>query len=86
MHQFRVTKYNPSFRKKNGAHGRDECTSRLDIGRAIPGTVLTQDAYETMENAYAAFALAFLRHSSIDTLKVCGHVAGAFQLGAIRVS
>lgn len=72
MHEYRVTKYNPSFRDASGAYTRDEWTSFNDIGRSFDGVSLTRETYEQVEGAYVAAAVAFLCESSVPHLVVRG--------------
>jgi hypothetical protein len=69
---YRVTKYNPAYRREDGRYTRDAWTSRADIGRTFAGQVLTQAAYQQVEDAYISAALAFLREANVTTLAVTG--------------
>ena len=57
MFVFRVTKYNPAYRDRRGSYLRDEWTSGDNIGRVFTGEVLTPDAYQRVEDVYAATTL-----------------------------
>jgi hypothetical protein len=70
--EFRVTKYNPAYRDRRGLYLRDEWTSVDDIGRVFTGEVLTPDAYQRVEDAYAATAVGFMRESGVASLVVMG--------------
>ena len=71
MHQYRVTKYDPSRRDSSGAYPSDDWTAISDIGRTYAGAPLTEEAYLAVEAAYLKAAGAFLRESDVDTLQVC---------------
>ena len=70
MNEYRVTKYNPAFRGPSGAYTRNEWISFGDIGRSFDGVKLTPEAYERVEDAYVAAAVAFLRESAVPHLAV----------------
>jgi hypothetical protein len=86
--EFRVTKYDPTFRASNGAYARDEWTSISDIGRTFSGVVLTEADYQRAEDAYVAAAVAFLRDAGVPSVTVVeleSHAAAppAFGEGAV---
>jgi hypothetical protein len=72
MFQYRVTKYDPRFRDASGAYMRDDWTSIDDIGRSFGGSVLTDEEYQRVENAYVEVAIAFLREAGVNTLTAIG--------------
>ncbi len=49
---FRITKYNPQFRNKQGAYKHEEWTSVYDIGKKFKGVEFTFDEYKHFEDAY----------------------------------
>ncbi|MCH8148785.1 MAG: hypothetical protein IH987_12435 [Planctomycetes bacterium] len=71
MHQYRVTKYDPRYRKSSGAFTRDDWICVGDIGSTFSGTVLTASEYLAVENAYVASALAFLAETGVESLAIC---------------
>jgi hypothetical protein len=70
VNEYRVTKYNPAFRDSSGAYTRDEWISFGDIGQSFNGVELTRDAYQQVEDAYIAAAMAFLREGDVRQLTV----------------
>ena len=72
MEQFRVTKYDPRFRKRSGAYDRDEWTSVSDIGSCFGNVTLTASEYVSTENAYVEAALFFLEESGVAQLEIAG--------------
>ena len=70
MNEFRVTKYDPTFRESSGACTHDEWSSFHDIGRSFDGVELTRSEYQLVEDAYVAAAIAFLRDSAVPQLVV----------------
>jgi hypothetical protein len=70
MHEYRVTKYDPSHRDDSGAYLRDEWTSFADVGRSFGGIPLTLNEYERIEAAYVRAAEQYLAESSTGTLSV----------------
>jgi hypothetical protein len=72
MNEYRITKYDPSFRDRAGAYTRDEWISVRDIGRSFAGVMLTREEYERVEGAYVEAAMAFLREAGVSALRVEG--------------
>ena len=70
--EFRVTKYDPVYRDREGVYMRDEWTSVGDIGRAFGSSVLTESEYRRVEAAYVTAAVAFLREAGVLSLAVAG--------------
>lgn len=68
--QYRVTKYNPSFRDANGAFLRDDWTSYSDIGRIFNGAPLSESEYLEVETAYLLSLEEFLHEAEIETLQL----------------
>lgn len=54
MGHYRVTKYDPRLRSRDGAYRRADWTSASDIGRRFAGTRLDVDEYERVEALYVA--------------------------------
>jgi hypothetical protein len=65
MKQYRVTKYNPEFRKADGSYFNDEWTSFSDVGKSV-----SEDEYKRVENAYIESAINFLEEQGISQLKI----------------
>ena len=72
MLQYRITKYDPSFRDAGGRYTRDEWIMVGQIGQSFGGVVLTREDYQRVEDAYVAVALGFLGESGIASLTVKG--------------
>ena len=72
MYQYRITKYDPSLRDRDGAYSVDEWTSHSDIGKSFGGVHLTEDGYLRVEQAYLEAAAAFLSEARITELTVVG--------------
>jgi hypothetical protein len=70
MFEFRVTKYDPTYRDANGAYIWDEWTSVSDIGRVFGGVILTESEYQRVEDTYAGAAVAFLEEAGVTHLTV----------------
>ncbi|UTE72069.1 hypothetical protein M1I95_17665 [Rossellomorea marisflavi] len=72
-HQWRVTKYNPTFRDEHGYYTLiEEWTSPSDIGETFDGNELTLDDYLRVEEAYINSAIAFMEESGIQSVRVLG--------------
>ena len=72
LHQYRVTKYDPYLRDVSGAYRSEDWTARSDIGKSFGGTVLTEERYLLVEDAYVEAATAFLQEAGVGTLQVVG--------------
>jgi hypothetical protein len=72
MNEYRITKYDPSFRDRAGAYTRDEWISVRDIGRSFGGVTLDGEEYERVEDAYVEVAMTFLREAGVSALRVEG--------------
>jgi hypothetical protein len=72
MFEFRLTKYDPTFRDSRGAYPRDDWASLSDVARSFGGVVLTREEYQRVEDAYVAVILSFLREAGVSSLVVEG--------------
>ena len=72
MFEYRVTKYDPVFRDREGRYLREEWTSVGDIGRSFGGVVLTSEESRRVEDAHVETVLAFLREADCDRLFAVG--------------
>ncbi|MGH2558843.1 MAG: hypothetical protein ACRDJH_07250 [Thermomicrobiales bacterium] len=70
MYQWRVTKYDPRLRDRQGRYQGDDWTAASDIGGDFGGRTLGLDEYLSVEDAYVATAMHFLRESDLDGLAV----------------
>ena len=86
MKEYRVTKYNPAFRDSSGAYTGKEWISFGDIGRSFDGVKLTAEAYERVEDAYVAAAIAFLCESAVPHLAVRGLENNSAPSGLARAT
>jgi len=69
-HQYRVTKYDPRKRDRWGAYPADDWIGQDQIGQTFGGVVLTAAEYQRVEDAYVAAAMAFVRESGGEALRV----------------
>ncbi len=79
MFEFRVTKYDPTFRNSTGAYTRDEWTSFRDIGQMFAGVKLTEQEYHRIEDAYAMSAVGFMQEAGVTFLSISGLENSAAQ-------
>lgn len=70
MKQFRVTKYNPIFRDKNGAYQKDDWTDYSDVGKCFSGYVLTAEEYYRVENNYIMMCIDVWERQGCPTVHV----------------
>jgi hypothetical protein len=52
MRHYRVTKYNPNLRSKDGAYRRHDWTSVFDVGKQFDGGILSVEDYLRTEDRY----------------------------------
>ncbi|MBQ8403971.1 MAG: hypothetical protein IJX55_06055 [Clostridia bacterium] len=69
MNCYRVSKYNPLYRK-NGVYTRDEWTSYSDIGKIYGGKAFAAAEYEETESNYIQMLLELLKLLEIEGLKI----------------
>ena len=68
MHEFRVTKYDPSKRDDVDRYlDKEEWTDFSDVGNSV-----SLEEYESVERAYIKSAVEFIAGSGITSLKVVG--------------
>jgi hypothetical protein len=72
MFCYRITKYNPDFRDKNGAFQGEDWTSISDVGKNFSGRILTFEEYLSVENKYISSALHFFNETDLKNLSVVG--------------
>jgi hypothetical protein len=72
MKEYRITKYNPIFRNKEGQYLKDEWTDVSDVGKIINGRKVTEDDYLTIEKAYIESVLKMLEISNLDHVRIVG--------------
>jgi hypothetical protein len=72
VHEYRVSKYDPSRRDEHGAYPDDDWTVFADIGREFGGVVLTRAEYERVENAYLDAVRIFAAAGGLDEFFVRG--------------
>lgn len=71
LHQWRITKYNPTLRDEDGTYLlKDEWTSCSDIGKLSSGKEFTLDEYLKTEQAYVNAVMAFMAEEEIRYLRV----------------
>ncbi len=72
MYQYRITKYNPIHRDKNGTFTKEDWLAFSDVGKSFNGEILTLAEYERTEKAYIETAIAFLSEAQIPYINVNG--------------
>lgn len=69
--KWRVTKYNPAFRDKNGIYTlTDDWTCPSEIGNTINGKPFTMTEYQRVEKAYLDSVQKFMEESNTDSLTI----------------
>ncbi|MFJ5763936.1 hypothetical protein ACIP9C_01155 [Lysinibacillus sp. NPDC093210] len=69
-YQWRITKYNPSYRNAEGHYLRDEWTSVSEIGKSFQGAILTLNDYLQVEKAYVDTVMKFLEVYQIENVRL----------------
>jgi hydroxyacylglutathione hydrolase len=72
MHEFRVTKYDPSLRDETGAFQGVDWVMFSQIGEDFSGEVLTRERYEAVEQAYIDALERFLDEASVESFYAVG--------------
>lgn len=72
MYCFRITKYNPQNRDKNGHYKKNEWTSFSDIGKEFEGVKLELDSYLFCENAYINAITRIMTGNNLNSIKIEG--------------
>lgn len=70
MQFYRITKYNPAFRDKEGRYVNEEWTSVYDIGKKFNNKILTPDDYLFSENQYISILLKIIKDVKIPYLVI----------------
>lgn len=68
MYQWRVTKYNPRFRNRQGVYLAEDWISVSDIGHSFNHYQLNLGDYLVMETNYVSTAMHFLKESGLSSL------------------
>lgn len=68
MIKYRITKYNPKFRDKNGVYLKDEWTSYDDIGQIRNYKEVTVEEYLNTEEKYIKAILSLLNEKKVNSL------------------
>lgn len=68
MKEYRITKYNPSYRNESGHYlDKEEWTSYSEVGDKV-----TLEEYLKVEQSYIESAIEFVKNSGVSILKVQG--------------
>jgi len=70
MYSYRVTKYNPQYRNKNGAYTKEEWTSISEIGKMYGDKLFELEEYLNYENAYISAVLIAMKANNVHSLKI----------------
>lgn len=70
MHEYRISKYDPSKRDPGGAYRGDDWTSVSDIGRRFDDGSLTANRYLAVERSYIGAIVEALRQARPTNLRV----------------
>lgn len=70
MFCWRIIKYDPKYRDKNGFYTREEWTSFSEIGKVFDNKLFTYRQYCKIEDAYVQSIQLFMDCLSLDSLQV----------------
>lgn len=82
---YRLTKYDPNKRDRDGIYLSNDWTSISDIGHVFNGVTLTTKDYLRVENAYVEAAKALMLAASIRSMRVKDLEARAIRTHAAVV-
>jgi hypothetical protein len=68
LFHYRITKYDPLLRNEHGHFLTEDWTSISDIGRTFAQRLLTQSAYQLVEDAYLSTIELFLNEAQISAM------------------
>jgi len=72
MNKYRVTKYDPKNRNKEGHYMYDHWTELGDVGKTLEGELVTPDAYLKVEEDYVKAVIDILNVSNQTHLRLIG--------------
>lgn len=70
LFEWRVSKYNPKLRDKDGIYRRKDWSAPSEIGQSFEGNKLTASCYVATENAYIESIVRFCEESNVSCLEV----------------
>ena len=70
MYKYRITKYNPKYRNKNGIYEKDEWTSISDIGKNFQNEIFTLKQYLEIETKYINAIKYIVDYLKVDTVEI----------------
>lgn len=70
MFSYRICKYDPQCREKNGTYKKEEWTDFSDIGNTFCDKVLTNAEYSRVENNYISCIMSIMEKSSLFALRI----------------
>ena len=70
MMTYRISKYNPLYRNKDGSFMKNEWTSISDVGKNYNGRIFSMQEYLETEKKYLACFMELLKKDDICTLQV----------------
>jgi hypothetical protein len=72
MKQYRITKYNPTYRNNEGHYTIDEWTSISDIGKSYDGNVFSLSQYIDVEKKYIEAITLLMICNNVDSFVISG--------------
>lgn len=72
MQYFRITKYNPQFRNKQGAYTNEEWTSVYEIGKKFKGVEFRFEEYKHFEDAYIQAIFKIMDVNNVENFTIKG--------------
>jgi len=73
MNKYRITKYNPNCRNKDGYYKYDHWTEISDVGKILSGELVTEKEYIKVESDYINAVLKILKESNQKYLRLVGY-------------
>lgn len=79
MKEYRVTKYNPSYRNDKGYFMKDDWISYGDIGKKFEGKLLTFEDYLIIEDRYIDAVVKTMDFIKVNSVYVSGLEKGSIK-------
>lgn len=76
IYKYRITKYNPSYRNREGVYIHDDWSSISEIGKVFNNNSLSFESYKTCEDAYVKAINLIIDTNKITNLQVEGFEKG----------
>ncbi len=70
MYHYRISKYNPIFRREDGSYWKNEWTDYSCIGSSFDGAVLSRAEYLSTEDKYTSCISDIMSRAGVEKLRI----------------